>query len=100
MQSMNKPRQVAPQPASQQGEQTTQAECTPLLIDATKAASILSLGKRTLWGMTQRGAIPCVRVGRRVLYRPCELEAWVAAGAPDTPGSGDYIRESMREGGR
>ncbi|MEO0483834.1 MAG: helix-turn-helix domain-containing protein [Planctomycetota bacterium] len=71
-----------------------------MLIDAPSAAKPLALSTRTLWSLTRCGAIPCVRIGRRVLYRPCELEAWVAAGAPDSPGSGDRIRESMREGGR
>ncbi|MHC4563395.1 MAG: helix-turn-helix domain-containing protein, partial [Planctomycetota bacterium] len=35
------------------------------------------LSERTLWGLTKRGNIRCVRVGRRVLYDPADLRAFI-----------------------
>ena len=58
-----------------------------LLITAKEAAGRLGISDRTLWDYTNRGAIPCVRIGRLVKYRPHELIAWLDAGAPTEPGS-------------
>lgn len=49
-----------------------------LLIDAGKAANMLSISKRSLWSMAQTGELPSVRFGRRVLFDPADLKAWVA----------------------
>jgi hypothetical protein len=51
----------------------------PLLVDATVAAHMLSLSPRSLWSLTARAEIPCVRVGARKLYSVEVLRAWVAA---------------------
>ena len=42
------------------------------------AAKALGIGQRKLWELTKAGAIPCVRVGRCVLYPTDELRAWLA----------------------
>jgi hypothetical protein len=39
---------------------------------------MLSVSSRTLWGMTAAGEIKCFRIGRRVLYRIADLEAFAA----------------------
>lgn len=47
------------------------------LLTARQAAAALSISERTLWGLTHRGDIPCVRIGRSVRYDPDDLKAWV-----------------------
>lgn len=71
----------------------------PLLISAPEAAKLLGIGARSLWAWTRCGAIPCRRAGRRVLYVPDELRAWIDAGCPTSPGAGDRIRQAMRREG-
>lgn len=70
-----------------------------LLIDAASAAVILGIGSRTLWSLTARNAVPVVRIGSRVLYRPEHLSAWLDAGAPDEPGAADKILRDLRRAG-
>ncbi|MBE3096960.1 MAG: helix-turn-helix domain-containing protein [Planctomycetes bacterium] len=48
-----------------------------LLLDAREAAQALRMGARTLARLTAAGSLPCVRIGRRVLYDPCDLTAWI-----------------------
>ena len=48
-----------------------------LLVTVEEAARLLSVSPRTLWGMTQRGEIPRVRIGRSVRYDPADLRNWV-----------------------
>ena len=50
-----------------------------LLLDTREAARRLSISERTLWAMTQAGDLPHVRIGRRVLYRPASLDAYLAS---------------------
>jgi len=54
-----------------------------LLVSAREAAYRLGgVSVRHLWSLTQpRGPIPCVRLGRRVLYRPRDLEAFIVSAA-------------------
>ena len=49
----------------------------PLLLSAPDAAKVLSIGQRKLWELTNCRQIQCVRVGRRVLYDPHDLRAWI-----------------------
>ena len=47
------------------------------LLPTRDAAHVLAVSQRTLWGLTApRGPIPCVRIGRRVLYSPADLQAF------------------------
>jgi excisionase family DNA binding protein len=48
-----------------------------LLIDARTAARMLGVSPRTLWKLTDIGELPHVRIGRRVLYCPQQLLAWI-----------------------
>jgi predicted DNA-binding transcriptional regulator AlpA len=51
---------------------------TSLLLSARDAARSLNISERTLWALTApRGDIPPVRIGRRVLYAPSDLIAWI-----------------------
>ena len=51
----------------------------PLLLTMRQAAQMMAIGERTLWELTRRGAIPCVRIGRAVRYSPLALQAWIEA---------------------
>lgn len=58
-----------------------------LLIDAREAARLLSISDRTLWTMTNRGEIPCVRIGRSVRYSPDDIRAWIESAKTFKPSS-------------
>ena len=51
----------------------------PLLMTTREAARALSISERTLWSLTQRGEIPCVRLGRLVRYDRNDLVAAIEA---------------------
>lgn len=58
---------------------TTSPQAPPqLLVDAREAARMLSIGERTLWTLTNQGAIQTVRIGRAVRYAVSALEAFIA----------------------
>ncbi len=49
-----------------------------LLLSAREAANSLGICEKTLWATTApRGDLPCVRIGRRVLYFVDDLRAWI-----------------------
>jgi len=49
-----------------------------LLLNAHDAARSMAVCEKTLWSMTwPRGELPCVRIGRRVLYDPRDITAWI-----------------------
>jgi hypothetical protein len=68
----------------------------PLLIDAKAACSVLCMGGRRLWTLSNCNAIPSHKVGRSRRYSPDELRAWVQLGCPVTPGAGDRVRKVVR----
>lgn len=78
-------------PASSTGEKET-SNSTPLLVDAKHVAADLCLSPRTVWSLTNCGALPSHRIGRAVRYCPDELRAWVQAGCPTEPGAADRLR--------
>ena len=49
-----------------------------LALKAKEAAEALGIGVQLLWEQTNVGAIPHVRIGRRVLYPVDRLRAWLA----------------------
>lgn len=51
--------------------------CSPLLVDARSAAKMLCVSERTLWSLSDRGQLASVRIGRRRLYDPRDLKAFV-----------------------
>ena len=54
-----------------------QVDIPRLLLDVHDTAEALSICERKLWELTNQGDIPCVRIGRRVLYDPRALRAWI-----------------------
>ena len=55
------------------------ADITPhLALRPKEAAKALHIGVRLLWSLTNRNEIPHVRLGRRIVYPICSLEAWLA----------------------
>jgi len=63
-------------------------EIPRLLLDAHDTAVALSICERKLWELTKQGDLPCVRIGRRVLYDPRALAVWIdgqmqSGGMPD-----------------
>jgi predicted DNA-binding transcriptional regulator AlpA len=58
-------------------------ESDPLLVDATTAAALCGKHLRTWRAWQAAGRIPRpIRIGRSLMWRFSELEAWVAAGCP------------------
>ncbi|WP_423838956.1 helix-turn-helix domain-containing protein [Symmachiella dynata] len=49
-----------------------------LLLPPSIAAKVLAISPRKLWGMTNRGEIPHLRLGRSVRYPVSELRRWIA----------------------
>lgn len=47
------------------------------LLNTHEAHQLLGISARLLWTLTNRGEIPHVRIGRRTLYDPCDLRAWI-----------------------
>jgi excisionase family DNA binding protein len=58
---------------------TVQAAGAPpaLLVESREAARLLAVSPRTLWSLTARGDLPCVRIGRAVRYSLADLESFV-----------------------
>jgi predicted site-specific integrase-resolvase len=61
-----------------------------LAIRPRDAARMLGVSPRTLWGWTEAGIIPCVRIGtgkrRTVLYPVANLQAWLTRQIEGTKG--------------
>ena len=47
------------------------------LLDVKAVSGRLGISERKLWELTNRGEVACVRIGRRVLYDPVDVEAFV-----------------------
>ena len=58
----------------------------PELLTTREAAEALRLSERTLirWRVERKGP-PVVRAGRRVVYRPSDLDAWLARHTDSMP---------------
>ena len=48
------------------------------LISASQAAELLGVSETTIYRLTARREIPHVKIGRRNVFRPADLEKWVA----------------------
>jgi predicted DNA-binding transcriptional regulator AlpA len=49
------------------------------LLNSRATAETIGIAERTLWALMKSGQIAHVRVGRRVMYRPEAIRAFVAA---------------------
>lgn len=65
------PLRILPVPSQIASPSPTNA---PLLVDSIEAARLLGVSPRTLWDLTERGEVPCKRLGRRKLYNRAMLE--------------------------
>jgi len=63
------------------------------LLKAPEAAAFLSIGRRKLWELTNRNAVPSLRIDRAVRYCTSDLRAWIAAGCPTDAGAADRVRK-------
>ena len=52
-----------------------------LAVRPKDAAKLLGIGERLLWSLTNRGEIPCVRLGRCVIYPVDQLRTWLGSRA-------------------
>lgn len=48
------------------------------LMNAKQAAARLGISERKLWELTNRGDVTCVRIDRRVLYDPVDVDDFIA----------------------
>jgi excisionase family DNA binding protein len=56
-----------------------QPNSAPMLLKVPEAARCLGICERTLFELTRRSEIPCVRIGRAVRYDPRDLDRWIEA---------------------
>ena len=70
-------------------------EIPRLLMDAHDTAKALSISERKLWELMDKGEIPCVRIGRRVLYDPRALQRWIDGQADGGGPVGDGQRKNI-----
>jgi excisionase family DNA binding protein len=78
--SLHRDDQAKPIPATEPlpgrvPQQTTDQEV--LLLTPREAARALAISERSLWGLTQRGLLACVRLGRSVRYDLADLRAFI-----------------------
>jgi predicted DNA-binding transcriptional regulator AlpA len=67
---------------------TEAAQITSDLLDETKAAQYCHLSKKTLqaWRSAKHENQPSfIKLGRRVFYRPSDLEAWIVSNTHHSP---------------
>ncbi len=57
------------------------------LWDIARVAEYLGVTERTVYNKVRAGDLPAVKVGRLWRVRPSQLEAWLAAGAPNAGSS-------------
>jgi excisionase family DNA binding protein len=50
-----------------------------LLLTVREAAHALAVSERSLWTLTRKGLVPCVRLGRSVRYSLDDLRAFIEA---------------------
>jgi excisionase family DNA binding protein len=55
----------------------TQETPTPVLWDVAEAAAFLKTTVQGIYKLVERRSIPHVRLGRRLLFDPSEIRAWV-----------------------
>ncbi len=49
-----------------------------LALTAREAAAAPGVSERLLWSLTNRGEVPHLRLGRRIVYPVGELERWLS----------------------
>ncbi len=81
-----KRREVRPCRAAYMGEQSARAQwrCAVqrLTFTVTESAEILGISRTTAYELVRSGALPCVRLGRRIVITRRTLEELLGTGAP------------------
>ncbi len=83
--------QVSTQKDAQQVPETRR------LLRVPEVCKLLGIAKRTLGKYTSIGAIPTQTLGRVRVYDAVEIEAYIEAGCPTTPGAAEAIRRKVCE---
>lgn len=71
-----------------------------ILVDATTIADLTGLGLSTIYQLARDGDMPCVLVGRRVLFRVTSIEEWAANREPPAPTPPRAVRGVRGQGWR
>lgn len=59
-----------------------------ILLTAKGLAALTNISERTIWRWSASGRMPPpIRLGRKVLWRRQDIDAWVAAGCPAERGT-------------
>jgi excisionase family DNA binding protein len=67
--------------AAQAGRDRELIGIPPLALRPKEAAKSLGISDRLLWSLTNRGLIPHVRIGTRIVYPVRLLDGWLAGQA-------------------
>lgn len=60
---------------------STALAVSPMLVDVARVATILGIGKATVWRLVAAGQLPpSLKLARRRLWRVADLESFVACG--------------------
>ena len=62
----------------------TEPETPCLSLRPREAAKALGISERLLWEWTDRGVVPCVRMGKAILYPVDVLQTWLREAAKPT----------------
>jgi len=69
-------------PARAGGERPTKGlplQPMPRLMDAVETATALRISTRTVWALAKGGELPVVCIGRRRLFDPADVAAFIAS---------------------
>lgn len=58
---------------------TQRIETTKLTLSAKEAAKAIGISPRLLWTLTDKGDVPHVRIGRRIVYPVAAIKEWMNA---------------------
>ncbi len=56
-----------------------------IVLTAAELSSMLGIDRKTLYAAASRGEVPCVRIGRRVLFPRETIEKWLTASSTTPP---------------
>jgi excisionase family DNA binding protein len=68
-----------------------------LTVTVTEAAEILGVSRTSAYELVRAGALPSVRLGRRIVIRRTTLEELVGSALPDLPSLNGVLRKPASE---
>jgi excisionase family DNA binding protein len=63
-------------------EATSYAEPRPALLTVNEVARVLAISRDSVYRLVRSGALPSVRVGERLRFRPEQIEAYLDRSPP------------------